>query len=45
MSILRRVFAASLMLALIATLPACNTVRGMGRDVERGGEAIQEVAE
>lgn len=26
---------------LIALLAACNTVRGIGQDIERGGEAIQ----
>ncbi len=25
-------------------LTACNTMRGMGEDVERGGEKVQETA-
>lgn len=37
--------ASCLILAFLAALPACNTIRGMGKDVEEGGEAIQEVAE
>lgn len=28
----------------LTTLTACNTVKGFGRDVERGGEAIQKAA-
>lgn len=34
-----------IILATCFTLAACNTVRGVGEDVERGGEAIQEAAE
>ena len=31
------------MIVLFAlTLVACNTVRGVGQDVEKGGEAIQK---
>ena len=35
------------MLAGIVVLSsaACNTVEGMGEDIERGGEEIQEVAQ
>jgi predicted small secreted protein len=29
---------------LLFTLSACNTVAGLGRDVERAGEKVQEVA-
>ncbi len=28
--------------AALITLPACNTVRGIGQDVEQGGKAIQK---
>ena len=33
------------LLALVAVLAvsACNTVRGIGKDIEQGGEAIQRV--
>lgn len=39
-----------LLLSLTATVfvlssVACNTVEGMGEDIERGGEEIQEAAE
>jgi predicted small secreted protein len=45
MKSVKRLISFALVLAFLAALPACNTVRGMGRDVEEGGEAIQEVAE
>ena len=33
----------TLILAALAFLPAgCNTVRGIGQDIEKGGEAIQK---
>ncbi|MBN8440851.1 MAG: entericidin A/B family lipoprotein [Thauera sp.] len=31
-------------LSLGASLAACNTVRGIGQDIERGGEIIQRTA-
>jgi entericidin B len=31
--------------AAIMVLAACNTMQGVGRDVERGGEKIQDSAE
>ena len=36
---------ATAMLLALALLAACETVEGLGRDVETGGEAIQESAE
>jgi entericidin B len=32
------------MLAFAASLSACNTFKGMGQDVERGGEKVQDAA-
>lgn len=32
-------------LLLLAALGACETVQGLGRDVQTGGEAIEESAE
>lgn len=32
----------ALLLALGFALSACNTVRGVGKDIEKGGEAIQK---
>ncbi len=32
-----------LFLALVAfTLSACNTIQGMGKDIEKAGEAVQK---
>jgi entericidin B len=30
--------------ALLATLAGCNTIEGAGRDLERGGEKVQDTA-
>jgi predicted small secreted protein len=35
---------AVLMAAVGLTLAGCNTMQGIGKDIERGGEAIQEAA-
>mgnify|MGYP002663147075 CR=1 FL=1 len=32
------------LIGLAFTLGACNTVQGMGKDIERGGEKIQKAA-
>jgi entericidin B len=32
------------MLAFTVGLSACNTMQGMGKDVERGGEKVQDAA-
>ena len=39
-------FLAAIALATLMALTAmgCNTVRGAGRDIEKGGEAIQDAA-
>lgn len=39
------IFATLLMLVLVGTNVACNTVRGFGQDVERAGEKTQDAAE
>lgn len=31
-----------ILLAMSFTLTACNTIQGMGKDIEKGGEAIQK---
>jgi len=31
-------------IALIASLVACNTVTGIGKDIKKGGEAIEKAA-
>ena len=35
---------AALLLIALSTLAACNTVQGIGKDVERGGEKVQDTA-
>ncbi|HEY8118048.1 MAG TPA: entericidin A/B family lipoprotein [Methylophilaceae bacterium] len=30
------------LLGLMLVLSGCNTIRGMGQDIEKGGEAIQK---
>ena len=35
---------ATLLMAMTAMLSACNTIEGAGRDIERGGEAVQDTA-
>ncbi len=38
-------FALLMLLSLTGTLTACNTVQGMGKDIEKAGEKTQEVAQ
>ncbi len=33
------------LLGMAVLLSACNTVRGVGKDIEKGGEAIQKAAD
>jgi len=42
---MRRTIFAMFMLMLVGTTMACNTVRGVGQDVERAGEKTQDAAE
>jgi predicted small secreted protein len=34
----------AILLALGSALAGCNTMRGLGQDVERGGERVQDAA-
>lgn len=36
--------AALLALLMLGVLAGCNTMQGMGRDIERGGEKLQDSA-
>ncbi len=38
-------FMAALAVAALTAFSGCNTVRGVGKDLERGGQRIQEVSE
>ncbi|MBK1679399.1 entericidin A/B family lipoprotein [Rhodocyclus tenuis] len=35
---------AFILVALAIAASACNTVQGLGKDIERGGQAIEKVA-
>ncbi len=41
---MKKLVAALFAVALIPALTACNTVKGVGKDVQAGGEAVEEVA-
>jgi predicted small secreted protein len=38
-------FLTVVLLASLFAIAGCNTVEGVGKDIERGGEAIQDVAD
>ena len=44
-TMLKRIFTLTAVLAFIAALVGCNTVHGVGQDLEAAGEGIQEAAE
>jgi len=41
---LRNIFVLLLMLGYMGALTACNTIEGAGKDVESGGEHVQDAA-
>ncbi len=41
---LQRILATLLLLGMLGTITGCNTMSGVGRDIERGGEKIQDKA-
>jgi predicted small secreted protein len=41
---MRQIIFATLMMLLLGTNVACNTVRGFGQDVERAGEKTEDAA-
>ncbi len=41
---LQRIIATLLLLGTLGTITGCNTMAGVGRDIERGGEKIQDKA-
>lgn len=42
---MRSIIFAAIMLVLLGTNTACNTIHGLGQDVERAGEKTQDAAE
>jgi len=41
---LQKIFATLMLLGMLGTIAGCNTMKGLGQDIERGGEKIQEKA-
>lgn len=41
----RSFFALLAVMIVVGTASGCNTLKGAGKDIERGGEAIQDAAE
>ena len=41
---MRIVLSITAALFALASLSACNTVRGMGQDIKKGGEALEKAA-
>ena len=41
---MRKFAAICCLMFAMSLLSACNTVQGLGKDLEKGGEAIQKVA-
>jgi predicted small secreted protein len=42
---MRQIIFVTLMLVLLGTNVACNTIHGVGQDVERAGEKTQDAAD
>lgn len=40
----QRILAAMTLLGMLGAIAGCNTIEGMGKDIERGGEATQQTA-
>jgi entericidin B len=40
----QRILATLMLLGMLGAMAGCNTIEGMGKDIERGGEATQETA-
>ena len=41
---LQKIFATLMLLGMLGTIAGCNMMTGLGQDIERGGEKIQEKA-
>jgi predicted small secreted protein len=41
---MQRILAALMLIGIIGSIVGCNTVAGLGKDVERAGEATQNTA-
>lgn len=41
---MKKIVTALLVIASLAAVSACNTMQGIGKDIERGGQAIEKAA-
>ena len=41
---LKKILATLMLLGMLGTIAGCNTMHGLGQDIERGGEKIQDKA-
>lgn len=41
---IQRILATLILLGMLGAIAGCNTIEGMGKDIERGGEATQQTA-
>ena len=41
---LQKILATLMLLGMLGTIAGCNTMQGLGQDIERGGEKIQDKA-
>jgi predicted small secreted protein len=41
---LKKIFAILILLSTLGAIAGCNTMQGLGQDIERGGEKIQDKA-
>ena len=45
MNLLKKIFALCLLVAAMGVLPACETMEGAGRDIEKAGDKIEDAAD
>jgi predicted small secreted protein len=42
MSLVKKIVKVAFVLSVLVIVPACNTMHGAGKDLEKGGEKIQD---
>ncbi|WP_407646208.1 entericidin A/B family lipoprotein [Glaciimonas soli] len=42
---MKKLFAIAAVIGMLGALSACNTVNGMGKDVQSGGQKVQDAAQ
>lgn len=45
MKLINRAVLATLAVLVVVSVTGCNTVRGVGKDIKKGGEAIEKAAQ